>query len=113
MSFILANSKAYSLLLSDDEISQNLTEAADLDGILKFEQKLAQCEAKLGLIPEADHQAIAEEIASFNPDLARLANGVERDGMVVPDLVRQLRENMPESATASVHLGSTSQDAID
>ena len=42
-----------------------------------------------------------------------LRAGVARDGLVVPELVRQLREAVGEPHGAQVHFGGTSQDVID
>jgi len=56
--------------------------------------------------------AIAKLCAGFSPDAA-LTSGVSRDGMVVPELIRQLRATLPESHRDALHLRSTSQHAID
>ena len=45
--------------------------------------------------------------------MAKLRAGVARDGVVVPELVRQMREAVGEPHGASVHFGATSQDVID
>ena len=45
--------------------------------------------------------------------MAALKLAVASDGVVVPELIRQLREIIPEQYRASLHLGATSQDVID
>jgi 3-carboxy-cis,cis-muconate cycloisomerase len=52
-------------------------------------------------------------MASFTPDMEKLRAGVACDGLVVPELVRQLREAVSEPHGARVHFGGTSQDVID
>ena len=47
------------------------------------------------------------------PTSAALARGTARDGVVVPELVRQLRAAVGEPHGARVHFGATSQDVID
>ena len=42
-----------------------------------------------------------------------LRAGVAKDGVIVPELVRQLRAAVGEPHDASVHFGATSQDVID
>ncbi|GGF22712.1 3-carboxy-cis,cis-muconate cycloisomerase [Youhaiella tibetensis] len=99
-------------LVGDPETAALFTSEAEIAGILSFESALAQAEADAGLIPEAAATAIVAACASFTPDYDALAVGMARDGVVVPELVRQLRAAVGEHGK-SVHLGATSQDAID
>lgn len=99
-------------LVGDAEFEALFTDEAEIVAILEFEVALAAAEAQAGLVPEAAAAAIATVIASFHPDMADLALGIAKDGVVVPALVRQLRAALGEHA-ASLHFGATSQDAID
>ena len=65
------------------------------------------------MISTAAEVAIVAALASFRPDMAKLRAGVARDGVVVPELVRQIKQAVGEPHGASVHLGATSQDVID
>ena len=64
--------------------------------MLRFEAALAAAEARHGVIPAEAAAAIADALAGFRPDLAALARGTARDGVVVPELVRQLRAAVGE-----------------
>jgi 3-carboxy-cis,cis-muconate cycloisomerase len=99
-------------LVGDAEFEALFTDDAEIAAILKFEATLAAAEADAGLVPEAAAAGIGKTIATFEPDMADLANGIARDGVVVPALVRQLRAAVGEHGK-SVHFGATSQDAID
>jgi 3-carboxy-cis,cis-muconate cycloisomerase len=100
-------------LLGDAEIDTLLTDEADLRAILRFESALARAEAIVGLIPMASSTAIEAACSSFCPDWEGLKAGFGKDGVLVPELIRQLRLAVGEPHASYVHLGATSQDAID
>lgn len=100
-------------LAGDEEVEALFADAAELAAILAFEAGLAGAQADAGLIPEAAAEAIAAACRSFTPDPEDLARGMAADGVVVPALVRQLRAAVGAPHDAAVHLGATSQDAVD
>ncbi|MBX5164201.1 MULTISPECIES: 3-carboxy-cis,cis-muconate cycloisomerase [unclassified Rhizobium] len=100
-------------LLGDDEIAPYFSAGADIRAMLAFEAALARAEATHGLIPAEAARRIAEICAGFSPDLPRLRAAAARDGVVVPELIQQLRTDVGEEAAKSLHLGATSQDVID
>ncbi len=100
-------------LVSDEAVARAFSFEAELRAMLDFEAALADAEASEGVIPAEAAKAIARACAVFQPDMASLARGTYRDGMVVPDLVKQLRKAVGEPHAAHVHHGSTSQDVID
>lgn len=100
-------------LVGDEAVAQAFSFEAELQAMLDFEAALARAEAAEGLILAEAADAIAAVCSSFEPDMASLAAGTQRDGMVVPDLVRQLRKAVGEPHATHVHFGSTSQDVID
>lgn len=100
-----------SALVGDEAAARAFSFEAELEAMLAFERALARAEAAEGVIPDAAAQAIAA--ASFKPDMTKLRAGVARDGIAVPELVRQLRQAVPEPHREHVHFGATSQDVID
>ncbi|OCJ00374.1 3-carboxy-cis,cis-muconate cycloisomerase [Rhizobium sp. AC27/96] len=100
-------------LLGDAEVSSYFSAKAEIRAMLDFEAALAKVEAQHGLIPQASAQRIGEVCASFEPDLSSLKAATATDGVVIPDLVRQLRKAVGEDAGSHVHFGATSQDVID
>lgn len=100
-------------LLGDDEIAPYFSAEADIRAMLSFEAALARAEAAHGLIPAEAARRISEICAGFSADLHRLRAATARDGVVVPELIKQLRAEVGEEAAKSLHLGATSQDVID
>jgi 3-carboxy-cis,cis-muconate cycloisomerase len=100
-------------LLGDEEIGAQFSAAADIRGMLDFEAALAQAEAKTGLLTSEEAQRISTVCRSFVPDMARLKDGTARDGVVIPELIRQLRDAIGGDAGKKLHFGATSQDVID
>ncbi|TGQ52995.1 3-carboxy-cis,cis-muconate cycloisomerase [Mesorhizobium sp. M1C.F.Ca.ET.193.01.1.1] len=100
-------------LLGDEEAARHFSVEADIDAMLGFERALAEAEAECGVISEDAATAIGSALASFRLDTAKLRAGVARDGVVVPELVRQIQAAVGEPHNAVVHFGATSQDVID
>ncbi|MDC9811376.1 MULTISPECIES: 3-carboxy-cis,cis-muconate cycloisomerase [Rhizobium] len=100
-------------LLGDDEIAPYFSAGADIRAMLSFEAALAKAEAAHGLVPGDAARHIADTCTAFSPDESALRSATARDGVVVPDLIRQLRIAVGEDAAKSLHLGATSQDVID
>jgi 3-carboxy-cis,cis-muconate cycloisomerase len=100
-------------LLGDGETAGHFTAEAELAAMLAFEVALAKAEAAHGVIPAPAAAAIARAAAAFKPDMAALAGGTARDGMVVPGWIDQLRRHVGPPDNTHVHFGSTSQDVLD
>lgn len=105
-------------LVGDDEAGQLFSAKAEIDAMLAFEAALAKAEAASGIIPVEAADLIAAVCRTFEPDIAGLCKGTGRDGVVIAELVKQLRGAVaarPGGADAAnqVHFGATSQDAID
>ncbi|WP_323014558.1 3-carboxy-cis,cis-muconate cycloisomerase, partial [Devosia sp.] len=100
-------------LCGDADIAAALSDAAQLKAMLAVEVALAEAGADCGWIDPEAAQAIALSAVNFTPDRADLAAGMARDGVVVPALVRQWREALPEPHRAALHKGATSQDIVD
>ncbi|WP_214471270.1 3-carboxy-cis,cis-muconate cycloisomerase [Mesorhizobium sp. dw_380] len=102
-----------SALLGDEEASRHFSVEAEIEAMLAFERALAEAEAENGIIARDAAVAIMAAIAAFRPDTALLRAGVAKDGVMVPELVRQIRAAVGEPHGDKVHVGATSQDVID
>ncbi len=100
-------------LIGDDQTRDLLGVAPEIDAMAAFEIALAGAEAEHGLIPSEAADAIARLLGSFRPDINALKAGVARDGVVVPELVRQMRVAVGDPHAVHLHYGATSQDVID
>ncbi|MEP6827839.1 MAG: 3-carboxy-cis,cis-muconate cycloisomerase [Aestuariivirga sp.] len=113
MSFTYQQSQFLSLLLGDDEIAELFSTKADLAAMIQFENALAAAQAEIGIIPAKAAESIEVALTSFKPELKLLATGIARDGMAIPELVKQLRSVVSVSQADHLHFGATSQDVID
>ena len=113
MSYTPFNAPLLSGLLGDAETTAAFSLKAEMAAMLRFELALAQAEAECGLITPVAASVIETAVAAFEPDMASLAAATARDGVSVPELVRQLRATVGETHAADVHFGATSQDVID
>jgi 3-carboxy-cis,cis-muconate cycloisomerase len=102
-----------SSLLGDEEASRHFSVDAEIAAMLAFERALAEAEAESGVIARDAAAAIGSVLSSFRPDTTRLRAAVAKDGVVVPELVRQIRVAVGEPHGASVHFAATSQDVVD
>lgn len=102
-----------SRLVGDDDTAMLFSLEAEIDAARDFEAALAVATEAAGLTPEGSAEAIAAALEDFFPDLNQLADATERDGLMVPDLVKQMRAHVGEPNAQYVHFGATSQDVID
>ena len=100
-------------LFADPELDALLDDNAHLAAIVHFEAMLASASASEGLVPDQAARAISDSLANARLDMAALAAGLAKDGVVVPALVKALRAGLPEASRSYLHYGATSQDAID
>ena len=100
-------------LVGDEQVEALLSDQAQLAAMLAFERALALAESDAGMISAAAAVAVGAAIDRFKPDWPGLAEGLARDGVLVPELVKQLRATLEEPFADALHLGATSQDAID
>jgi 3-carboxy-cis,cis-muconate cycloisomerase len=100
-------------LVGDEQIEAILSDEADLHAMLAYQRALASAETQVGLVPEGAAIRIAEVCRDFAPDWNRLREGLAKDGVVVPEFIKQLRAAIGEPFARFVHLGATSQDVID
>jgi len=100
-------------LVGDDETGRLFSAKAEIDAMLAFEAGLARAEAGAGVIPVDAAEQISATCGVFAVDMAGLRKGTGRDGVVVAELVKQLRWAVGGEAAKHVHFGATSQDVID
>ncbi|RDE09723.1 3-carboxy-cis,cis-muconate cycloisomerase [Pelagibacterium lacus] len=100
-------------LFGDPELAGLLAVEADIAAMVRFEIALAAAQAECGVIPQDAAATIAARLDGFAPDIARLRDGVARDGVVVPELVRQLKAGLDPDSASHLHFDATSQDVID
>ncbi|MEM7428452.1 MAG: 3-carboxy-cis,cis-muconate cycloisomerase [Pseudomonadota bacterium] len=100
-------------LFGDPEIAGAFASEKVLAHYCAFEIELTRALADEELIDAAAAAAIVEKAPGFHPDLAGIAAASGRDGMPVPEYVRQFRAFLGPDLAVSFHVGTTSQDLID
>ena len=100
-------------LYSDREIADQFSDEMLFASFSRFEQAMINGLAKAGLIAQADAADLIQQIAGFEPDHAAIAEAGLRDGVPVPEYVRQLRDHISGPGKAMLHHGVTSQDLMD
>lgn len=101
------------VMLSDPAVDDALSDASQLAAMLRVEAALAEAEAAVGMISVDAARRITAALSDFAPDWADLAEGMSRDGVIVPRLVAQLRRAVGSDHAAALHKGATSQDIVD
>lgn len=113
MSVSLFEHPILSAHFGDEEVAAHFRIEAEISTMLTFEMALAEAEAQEGLIAPESAAAIARACEGFEPDFEALRKGTARDGLIVPELIRELRKAVPEAHAKHLHFGATSQDVID
>ena len=92
-----------------------MSDRALVDAMVEFEVALLRALATLGLAPveAAEELAAVVERRAVEFDLAELGRGAGEQGTPVPALLRALRRQLSDGASAHLHKGATSQDVVD
>jgi 3-carboxy-cis,cis-muconate cycloisomerase len=110
------SSRLLGRLFSTPYADECLDDEARLQGMLDFEAALARAGARVGLFPMEAAEAIARKCRAALFDEERLADAAARAGNPAIPMVSALTALVAaENAEAAryVHLGATSQDAMD
>lgn len=99
-------------LFADDASAALWSPDAQFAHYIAFEAAYSRALGQVGLTDAAHAEAAALAIGSFKPDEQILRDGTARDGLPIPELIRQLKQSSGNAAEA-VHTGATSQDVLD
>jgi 3-carboxy-cis,cis-muconate cycloisomerase len=94
-------------------VASEVGDRALLQAMLDFEVALAQTLADAALIPAAAAREIAAAADVAALDVGKLGRSTGEHGTPVPGLVAGLRSRLSRQAADGVHVGATSQDALD
>ena len=100
-------------LFGDPELRGLLSEDAGLKRLLLVEAEYAEALGTVGVVdPDIASRAKTAILGAqiFNDALHR-ASG--KDGLILPDLIRQIKEQTPSDLHPAIHTGLTSQDVMD
>lgn len=97
-------------MLARGRVPEHVSGRAWLQALLDFEAGLARAQARAGLISEAHAAAIEAACQADLYDVAEIGAGAAAIGNPAGAVVNALKAAVPD---APVHLGATSQDAVD
>ncbi len=107
-----SNDTLTAAIFADREVASCLASGPTLARFLDFEIALTASHLSAGGIEETHARAAMEQMATFKPGVAAILQAQEKDGLPVPEFVRQLKRHCGPHAGA-VHIGATSQDLMD
>jgi len=108
--------RLFDKLFRYEAIDRIFSDREYVQALLDFEAALARAEAKAGVIPAADAQIIAAACRVEQFNVEELAAQAALSGNVAIPLIKKLTEliaKQNKDAARFVHLGATSQDAMD
>jgi 3-carboxy-cis,cis-muconate cycloisomerase len=113
MSFPPTDSQLFSTLFNDPELAALFSDEAFVRQMLAVEAALAAVEGRLGVIPAEQAAQITQAASNLKVNMPDMQSGIEKAGVPVIELVRQLREQAGDEAADYVHWGATTQDIVD
>lgn len=113
MAFLPVESRLFSTLFNDPEMDALFTDEAFVRQMLAVEAALATVEGQLGVIPEAAATQIASATSTLRVNIPEMQASIEKAGVPVIELVRQLQAQVGDEAADYVHWGATTQDIVD
>ena len=106
-------SEIYKDLFSDDEVNAIFSDHEHIRSLIKVEVALAEVQGELNIIPIQAAKKIKTVLENIVLNPKDLAHGTARDGIVVPTLVKHLRQAVGGDEASFIHYGVTSQDILD
>ena len=111
----VSDASLFSGLFAYGEAAAAVSDRAFVEAMVEFELALLRALAALELAPTdaADELAAAVEEGALDLDVAELGRATGAQGTPVPGLLRALRRQLSDGASAHLHKGATSQDVVD
>ena len=97
----------------DGKVSGRFADKARIADMLKVEAAFSMSLAKAGAIPMKIGEMASSQILDAKIDYDEIISSAMRDGLPVPGLVRQLKEQIAPKLHYAIHAGMTSQDVMD
>jgi 3-carboxy-cis,cis-muconate cycloisomerase len=113
MTLSLVDSQFLSSLFGDPDIAGIFSERQFVRYMLDVEGAMASVQGRLGMIPVEAASEITAGAAALEMDVGEFRTAVEKAGVPVSELVRQLRAHIGGKAADYVHWGATTQDIMD
>ncbi len=111
----MASGRLFAGLFAHGETAAEVGDAALAEAMVEVEVALLQALADLDLAPREAADELAQALATGRLvlDLDELGRAAGEQGTPVPGLLRALRLQLSDTASAHLHTGATSQDVVD
>ncbi len=112
---MISSSAILSSLAPSPEVDHIYSDEVLIGNMVEIEKAYLSAQSQLGMISAELAQSISQALTGFQFDATKIREGAKRDGVVVPELVRQMREfAAPKIQDVDrIHKGLTSQDVVD
>ncbi len=107
------DSQLFAPLFGDAAIAEQFSDTRFVRTMLDVEAALAAVQGQLRIIPIEAADQIVAGAKTLEVNIEQLQAGLEKSGVPVIDLVRQLRAHVGQEAADYVHWGATTQDIVD
>jgi 3-carboxy-cis,cis-muconate cycloisomerase len=111
----VGSGRLFAGLFAHGEAAAQVSDRALLEAMVEVEAALLGALADLKLAPAEAARELADVVASgrLELDVAEMGRGTGRQGTPIPALLKVMRRELSDSASAHLHKGATSQDVID
>ncbi len=99
--------------LTHPAIEQLFSDGATVSRWVEVEIALAKAQAQVGVIGVDSAEIIASKLTNFQPDQIALKTALDKSGVPIAALVKQLRSTVGSPHGNAIHYGATTQDIID
>ncbi len=111
----MGSGRLFAGLFAHGGAAARASDQALLEAMVEVEAALLEALAELGLAPAEASRELTDAVAAgrLELDLDELGRATGEQGTPIPGLLRALRRQLPDTASAHLHKGATSQDVID
>jgi 3-carboxy-cis,cis-muconate cycloisomerase len=111
----VGSGRLFAGLFAHGEAAAQVSDRALVAAMVEVEAALLGALADLELAPGEAARELADAVTSgrLEPDLDELGRGTGQQGTPIPALLKAMRRELSDSASAHLHKGATSQDVID
>ena len=100
-------------LFGDPDLSKVLGPDAQLDAMRQVIAAYSHALGYVGVVSADKAETSAEHVETVDISVSELQAGTATDGVVVANLVRQIKAAAPDDLDDAIYVGMTSQDVID
>mgnify|MGYP001792960752 FL=1 len=113
MNPLISANRLFNPLFWDEATAACFSTARIADHFLAFSCALVTAQAQNAGSAADKHDTCGKLMRTFKPDLEQIENALLRDGVPVPEYIRQLKVHVGPPFAENIHVGATSQDLID